>query len=112
MLARHELMKSIVVGMLLAFSLLGCRGDTTVNSGGDAMKHNGPFGSCCKDLKDAMTKVPKSFFRVEDNGVLYLTVGYVQTDDGPGFFDQAVLYCPFCGKKLQDASEIAAKAVR
>ena len=31
------------------------------------------FGSCCKDLKDAMTTPPNSFFRVEkDNGVLYL----------------------------------------
>jgi hypothetical protein len=64
------------------------------------------FGSCCKDLKDAMNVPPNSFFRVEDNGILYLTIGYVPTEDGPGFFDQAVKFCPFCGTKLQDADEI------
>jgi hypothetical protein len=64
------------------------------------------FGPCCKDLAEAMSGIPNTFFRIEDNGVLYLTVGYVQTEDGPGFFDQAVLYCPFCGKQLQDADQI------
>ena len=34
-------------------------------------------------------------FRVGDNGVLYFTVGYVDTDEGRGWFDQAVIYCPF-----------------
>lgn len=29
-----------------------------------------------------MTEVPVSFFRVEDNGVLYLSVGYTQTKQG------------------------------
>jgi hypothetical protein len=67
------------------------------------------FGACCKDLKDAMTSPPNSFFRVEENGVLYLTVGYVQTRDGPGWFDQAVIFCPFCGQKIQDQDEIAKK---
>ena len=70
----------------------------------------GSFGTCCKDLRDAMTKPPKSFLRVEENGVLYLTVGYVQTERGPGFFDQAVLHCPFCGIRLQDRAEIAQRA--
>lgn len=67
------------------------------------------FGSCCKDLKDAMTSPPNSFFRVEENGVLYFTVGYVQTQQGPGWFDQAVIFCPFCGQKIQDKDEIARK---
>jgi hypothetical protein len=48
-----------------------------------------------------MTQVPNSFFRVESNGVLFLVVGYVQSEQGPGFFDQAVLFCPFCGAQLQ-----------
>jgi hypothetical protein len=61
---------------------------------------------CCKDLADAMTGPPNSFFRIEENGVLYLTVGYVQTSEGPGWFDQVVIFCPFCGKKLQDREEI------
>ncbi len=66
--------------------------------------HN--FGSCCVDLGEAMTSPPNSFFRVEENGVLYLTIGYVPTPQGPGWFDQAVLFCPFCGLKLQDRDAI------
>jgi hypothetical protein len=73
-------------------------------SGACTMKKE--FGSCCEDLKTAMQHPPNSFFSVEENGVLYLTVGYVATEDGPGFFDQAVMYCPFCGTKLQDKDEI------
>jgi hypothetical protein len=68
------------------------------------------FGECCKDLREAMTGPPNSFFRVEDSGVLYLSVGYVGTKDGPGFFDHAVLFCPFCGTRLQDAARIAGAA--
>jgi hypothetical protein len=69
-----------------------------------------PFGSCCRDLKDALEQPPNSFFRVEDCGVLYVTIGYVQTDQGPGFFDQAVIYCPFCGRQLQSRADVAAKS--
>jgi hypothetical protein len=61
---------------------------------------------CCKDLSDAMTGPPQSFFRIEENGVLYLTIGYVQTSEGTGWFDHAVMFCPFCGQKLQDRDEI------
>jgi len=61
---------------------------------------------CCTDMADALDGVPNSFLRVEENGVLYLTVGYVQTAEGTGFFDQAVLYCPFCGLQLQDSDGI------
>ena len=64
------------------------------------------FGSCCKDLKEAMTTTPQSLFRVEGNSVLYLTVGYAQSPEGTAWFDQAVLFCPFCGLKLQDREEI------
>ena len=58
------------------------------------------FGECCKDLADAMMQPPTSFFRVDD-GSLFLTVGYVQTKRGPGWFDQKVFFCPFCGSQLQ-----------
>lgn len=71
-----------------------------------------PFGSCCDELAEVMNAIPNSFFRVEENGVLYLTIGYVETDEGPGFFDQAVLFCPFCGKELQTRLEIAQKSDR
>jgi hypothetical protein len=70
----------------------------------------GDFGTCCKDLRDAMSSPPQSLFRVEDNGVLYLTIGYAETEEGPGWFDQAVLFCPFCGRQLQDRETIARKA--
>ena len=64
------------------------------------------FGSCCKDLKDAMTAAQHSLLRVESNGVLYWSVGYMQTEQGVGWFDQAVIFCPFCGLKIQDKDEI------
>jgi len=65
------------------------------------------LGDCCKDLADAVREVPNSFVRVEDNGVIYLTVGYAQTEDGPGFFDQALMFCPFCGIRLQTREQVA-----
>jgi hypothetical protein len=74
------------------------------------MIHNGPFGSCCGDLEDAMKTPHNSMFRVEEYGVLYFTVGYVATEQGPGWFDQAVLFCPFCGKQLQSEEDIARKS--
>lgn len=64
------------------------------------------FGSCCSDMMNAMTSPPEKLLRVEDNGVLYLAVGYVNTDQGVGWFDQAVMYCPFCGTTLQSRAEI------
>lgn len=70
--------------------------------------HLDKFGGCCKDLADAMIVPPKPFFRVEENGVLYLTIGYVPTDRGSGFYDQAVIFCPFCGKQLQTKEQIKA----
>jgi hypothetical protein len=68
------------------------------------------FQACCRDLEDSMKEPPNSMFRIETNGVLYLTVGYVQTEQGPGWFDQAVIFCPFCGKKLQSKEDIAKSA--
>ena len=68
--------------------------------------HEAPPGSCCRELDDAMSKPPTSLFRVEENGVLYLTVGYAPTERGVAWFDQAVIYCPFCGTRIQDRDEI------
>jgi hypothetical protein len=45
-------------------------------------------------------------FVQEDSGVLYMTVAAMQTDRGTGWFDQAVLFCPFCGTQLQTSEEI------
>jgi len=71
---------------------------------------SGVFGTCCVDLKAAMADVPESTFRVEkENGVFYLVVGYMLTEDGPAFYDQAVLFCPFCGTSLQTKEGVAAR---
>jgi hypothetical protein len=72
--------------------------------------HNEQFGSCCKDLRDAMASPPISLFRVEDNGVLYLTIGYAQTPQGVAWFDQALLFCPFCGLQIQEREEIRTRS--
>jgi hypothetical protein len=68
------------------------------------------FGSCCKDLGDALVLPPKPLLKVMENGVLYLTVGYTETSQGFAWFDQALLFCPFCGKQLQDREEIRRKS--
>jgi hypothetical protein len=62
------------------------------------------FGDCCRDLNDAMSVPGNRFFSVQENGVLYLAVG---GSDEIGWFDQAVLYCPFCGTQLQTKDKIA-----
>jgi hypothetical protein len=54
-----------------------------------------------------MKTPPNSMFRIKENGALYFTVGYIATEEGPGWFDQAVIFCPFCGKQLQSKEDIA-----
>jgi hypothetical protein len=44
--------------------------------------------------------------------VLYFTGGYIETEQEPVWFDQAVIFCPFCGKQLQSKEEIAAKSAK
>ena len=68
------------------------------------------FGSCCDELEKAMSLPPNKMFWVSDDGVLWLSIGYVQSEDGLGWMDHAVLYCPFCGRSLQTAEEISLKA--
>jgi len=67
----------------------------------------GKFGSCCPDLRAALHDVPQSLFHVSEEGVLYLSIGMADTEQGVAFFDQALIYCPFCGRRLQDKAEIA-----
>ncbi|MEO8033267.1 MAG: hypothetical protein ABI837_02465 [Acidobacteriota bacterium] len=67
------------------------------------------FGSCCKDLSDAMTQPQQSMFRIAENGVLYLSVGYIRTREGAAWMDDAVFFCPFCGTALQDKAEVLAR---
>jgi len=56
-------------------------------------------------MTDAL-KLPNPLLRIEDNGVLYVTVAYAQTPQGIGWFDEALVYCPFCGAQIQDREGI------
>lgn len=57
-----------------------------------------------------MTIPHEKFVWTSEQGVLYLTIGRVQTEQGVGWMDQAVLYCPFCGTRLQTKEDIRLKA--
>ncbi|TAX73919.1 hypothetical protein ELI03_20180 [Rhizobium leguminosarum] len=67
---------------------------------------------CCGSLKGVVADLPEpaapTVYRA-DNGVLMMVVGLVQSDEGLGYLDQAIMHCPFCGTKLQDANAIAEK---
>ncbi|MGH7651580.1 MAG: hypothetical protein ACREMS_07020 [Gemmatimonadaceae bacterium] len=57
-------------------------------------------------MEGALTHDATKLLRVETNGVLYMAVGAIETPDGIGWLDQAVLFCPFCGAQLQTKEEI------
>ncbi|MGO6711016.1 hypothetical protein [Rhizobium leguminosarum] len=67
---------------------------------------------CCDSLKGVVANLPEpaapTVYRA-DNGVLMMVVGLVQSEEGLGYLDQAIMHCPFCGTKLQDAKAIAEK---
>ena len=63
--------------------------------------HEGAFGSCCKDLADSMATPSQSMFRVEDNGALYFTVGYVDTVRGTRLVRSGRDVLSICGTQLQ-----------
>ena len=51
---------------------------------------------------------------VGGEGILYMSVGLVEVDDGSGELEQGmvdhpVFFCPFCGTKLQDAEAVRQK---
>jgi len=61
------------------------------------------FGSCCDELQEVMDSdefEPLVF--VGEDGKLYMCVGYAEVGNGQiGWFDHAVIHCPFCGTQLQ-----------
>ncbi len=65
------------------------------------------FGTCCKDLEKVITIPQNTFFFVSEEKILYMSVGYANTEEGTAWFDQAIIYCPFCGTKLQDKALIS-----
>lgn len=78
------------------------------------------LGGCCDGMKKAIDGDFRSHFHIqEDNGVLYLSIGHLDIKQGQeympgrtaekdmiGWFDQAVMYCPFCGVELQTKDSI------
>jgi hypothetical protein len=68
------------------------------------------FGTCCKDLAIAMESDKRTpLFRVWEDGTLFVSVGFLQTENQVGWFDMAVIYCPFFGTKLQDKEKLKSK---
>jgi hypothetical protein len=104
-------MKNYLVLLIIAVSACN-QNPSATTSQTSATLYRGKFGTCCTELGNALNKrkVPNSFFVISPENILYQTIGYVNTAEGPGYFDQAVIFCPFCGKKLQDKIEIKAKS--
>jgi hypothetical protein len=69
------------------------------------------FGSCCAELKDAMSGEEfEPLLTIGDDGVLYMSVGLIDLEDEePGMVDHPLFFCPFCGTKLQSVDEVRAK---
>jgi hypothetical protein len=71
-----------------------------------------PFSECCSDMQHAVSHGATRLLRVEENGVFYMAVGMAvgvaETPDGLGWFDQAILFCPFCGVQREDLDQTAA----
>lgn len=77
-------------------------GETRCQQSIESTSMKNEFGSCCEDLTKGMKTVPNSFFKTDDNGVLFLTIGYSRMEKGTAWFDAAIFFCPFCGSRLQD----------
>lgn len=76
------------------------------------MSEGKTFGSCCKELKEAMSgeEFEPLIAVGEDDGVLYMSVGLVEMeDDEPGMVDHPMFFCPFCGTRVQTVEEVRAK---
>jgi hypothetical protein len=74
---------------------------------------SGTFGSCCVELKEAMSGQDFEPLIVEGpDGILYMSVGIVdlEDEDEPGMVDHPLLFCPFCGTRVQTIEEVQAKS--
>jgi len=76
------------------------------------MSGDGTFGSCCVELKEAMSGDDfEPLITVGEGDILYMSVGLIEMeDDEPGMIDHPVFFCPFCGTKLQSAEDVRAKS--
>lgn len=80
--------------------------------GGETAGKPSSFGSCCTELKEAMSGEEfEPLITVGEDDVLYMSVGLVEIDDEePGMVDHPLFFCPFCGKRVQTPEEVLAKA--
>jgi hypothetical protein len=65
---------------------------------------------CCSILREVTADLPEPAspsIYLNDDKVLMMVVGIVETENGLGFMDQAVAYCPFCGTHIQDVEALA-----
>lgn len=76
------------------------------------VKDLGKFGTCCAELKDALSGDEfEPLIAVGEDGVLYLSVGLIDLEeDEPGMVEHPLFFCPFCGKHVQTEDEVKAKA--
>jgi len=79
---------------------------------------SGTFGTCCSGMADILgtQDFSPTFAVEEESGVLFMAVGNAELepegDDDEGeiaWFDQPVMFCPFCGTQLQTPDEIEEK---
>lgn len=77
----------------------------------DAGKGGSEFGSCCEDLKEVLeAKEFDALVTVGDDGVLYMSVGMLGSDEGEAsVLEHPIFFCPFCGTKVQSQEEVDAK---
>jgi hypothetical protein len=71
---------------------------------------NTKFGTCCEGLKEAMAGEGFEPLIAEEDGVLYMSIGFPDDDGDEGHtMDAPVYFCPFCGLKLQTPEAVEAK---
>ncbi len=65
-------------------------------------------GACCSAMDSALTADDyEPCLTVDDDGVLCLTVGITDIDeDEPTLVLEPIIFCPFCGTKLQSGEEV------
>jgi hypothetical protein len=86
--------------------------DQEKNGGGPIEVPSQPFGTCCSELKEAMSGEDfEPLITLGSDGVLYMSVGLVDLEDEePGMVDHPLFFCPFCGTGLQTADEVRARS--